>query len=272
MNSYIQHHGIKGQKWGVRRFQNKDGSLTPAGKDRYYVDNDPSVKFTKNADGSYNIPKNFKFNRVGRSTMDINKSGVLYMSYGKRDAARYVRSLGPTPIGKLLGTAGEAMQHLECVEPMRMASKEQVIKGLAEVTLKNKKVLDELNNDQMGALMVTADLNKSVDEQMIKYAINNPNTNAAKRLAQGVSFWLGDGSKAETAKIVYKHFIDQGFDAIPDLTDRDGGVSETAMIVMNTDKVKITSTTKLTKDVMKEAKAFVKTLAEIQVEDIYDDI
>lgn len=28
------HHGIKGQKWGVRRFQNKDGSLTPAGKKR----------------------------------------------------------------------------------------------------------------------------------------------------------------------------------------------------------------------------------------------
>lgn len=28
------HWGIKGQKWGVRRFQNKDGSLTPAGKKR----------------------------------------------------------------------------------------------------------------------------------------------------------------------------------------------------------------------------------------------
>ena len=33
--SEIQHHGIKGQKWGVRRFQNKDGSLTPAGRIRY---------------------------------------------------------------------------------------------------------------------------------------------------------------------------------------------------------------------------------------------
>lgn len=29
------HHGIKGQKWGIRRYQNKDGSLTKAGRKRY---------------------------------------------------------------------------------------------------------------------------------------------------------------------------------------------------------------------------------------------
>lgn len=33
--SELKHHGIKGQKWGVRRFRNNDGSLTPAGKKRY---------------------------------------------------------------------------------------------------------------------------------------------------------------------------------------------------------------------------------------------
>lgn len=33
-DEYIQHHGILGQKWGVRRFQNEDGSLTSAGKHR----------------------------------------------------------------------------------------------------------------------------------------------------------------------------------------------------------------------------------------------
>lgn len=33
--NYLAHFGIKGQKWGVRRFQNADGSLTPEGKERY---------------------------------------------------------------------------------------------------------------------------------------------------------------------------------------------------------------------------------------------
>ena len=31
----IYHHGIKGQKWGVRRYQYADGTYTPAGKKRY---------------------------------------------------------------------------------------------------------------------------------------------------------------------------------------------------------------------------------------------
>lgn len=31
----LYHHGIKGQKWGIRRYQNPDGSLTAAGKERY---------------------------------------------------------------------------------------------------------------------------------------------------------------------------------------------------------------------------------------------
>lgn len=43
---YLSHHGILGMKWGVRRFQNKDGSLTSEGKKRY---NDPDALKKKDA-------------------------------------------------------------------------------------------------------------------------------------------------------------------------------------------------------------------------------
>ena len=38
VNGELYHHGIKGQKWGVRRFQNSDGTFNEAGKKRYFGD------------------------------------------------------------------------------------------------------------------------------------------------------------------------------------------------------------------------------------------
>lgn len=44
MDNSLIHYGTKGMKWGVRRYQNKDGSLTPAGKKRYSEDESEDYK------------------------------------------------------------------------------------------------------------------------------------------------------------------------------------------------------------------------------------
>lgn len=51
-NLYLAHHGIKGQKWGVRRYQNEDGSLTAKGREKY---------------GKQSARKYYKINRLQRA-------------------------------------------------------------------------------------------------------------------------------------------------------------------------------------------------------------
>lgn len=71
-DTYLMHHGILGQKWGVRRFRNEDGTLTNAGKKRYSEDREilnstkrksvkqMSNKELKEATNRLNLENNYK--------------------------------------------------------------------------------------------------------------------------------------------------------------------------------------------------------------------
>lgn len=83
----LAHHGIKGQKWGIRRFQNEDGTLTELGKKRY---NKYSNKY-KNKEGDFSTRKQAKID--------------LGIGLGGSAAASTALLLGaPLPVG--LGIAG----------------------------------------------------------------------------------------------------------------------------------------------------------------------
>lgn len=273
MNDYIPstdefyHHGILGMKWGVRRYQNKDGSLTNAGKIRYAVESDK--KITTNKDGSKNIPVGFAFNRVGKATMDVNRSGGLYVSYGKEDAARYIKSLGPTPIGKLLGTAGEAVQHISVKKNIKMASDAQTATETAKLLMQDQKLFDNFKTSFYAAA-VTGDFTKTLSTNDLEKALKNPSGKEGMKLAYGVSSFLGDPNFVSESKVVYEHFRNKGYDAIPDLCDTLSGTSKTATIIINPDKVEITSVTMITKDVMKAGKTYAKSLEKLKVSDLID--
>lgn len=264
----LYHHGIKGQKWGVRRYQNKDGSLTPEGIIRYSEESDKSIKTNK--DGSKTIPSGFVFNRVGKSSMDVNKSGALYVSYGKEDAARYVKSLGPTLVGKLLKTSGEAVQHIKAKQNLKMASDSETAKETADLLLRNDKLLERFNKS-LFSMAVTGDLDGNISKKDLENAIKNSSGKEGQKLAYGVSSFLADPNYADEAKMVYEHFRNKGYDAIPDLHDTLSGTSKTATIIINPDKLQVTSSTKITKDVMKSAKKYVKEIGKLKVSELIDE-
>lgn len=123
-NDHLEHHGILGQKWGVRRFQNPDGSYTAAGRKRYGINYKPKSLFKDNNSKSYRsittmvldnaIDKTFKNRNRSQSDKDYydrtKDSG--YKDVAKRVAATAaVSNLNPISIAATLAdiTVGQAI-------------------------------------------------------------------------------------------------------------------------------------------------------------------
>lgn len=76
----LEHHGIKGQRWGVRRFQNKDGSYTDAGKKRYGFEG--TGKSRKELNSERQSLYREKYNEL---TRDLDKLKSDAINYGLKN-------------------------------------------------------------------------------------------------------------------------------------------------------------------------------------------
>ena len=82
----LYHFGIKGMKWGIRRYQNKDGSLTPAGRERIKTLASDGVEKISEKD-NLKIAKGTTMYRV--STKQQDSADTQYMSYRNNDRNFY---------------------------------------------------------------------------------------------------------------------------------------------------------------------------------------
>ena len=85
--SYLAHHGVKGMRWGVRRYQNEDGSLTDAGKKKYINENKAYKKYGKQT--FYNPSKNpfisrIKYDRAKNASRKLSSKTQLHRDLDNR--------------------------------------------------------------------------------------------------------------------------------------------------------------------------------------------
>lgn len=113
------HHGVKGQKWGVRKYQYADGSLTPAGKKRYGGKNSRSefadVKYTINSVRTKVTGKQYVdgYLRNGTTLSRIQTSEnfekfAFYATYKKADSDKYLGLFGKNLLSRAVAEADKA--------------------------------------------------------------------------------------------------------------------------------------------------------------------
>lgn len=74
----LEHFGISGMKWGIRRYQNADGTYTEAGKKRY-------AKYSQRAENAYKSANEMKYWRE-RTEQEGKRRGEAWRSYGQQEA------------------------------------------------------------------------------------------------------------------------------------------------------------------------------------------
>lgn len=160
---YLAHYGTRGQKWGFRRFQNEDGTLTPAGRERYGVGPARANKKVNAAELAV-YETGYQVKKAARSLQNDAKQ----IAKNVKDVARE-RYTEPSRTLR----RESAARARERARQERMATKSQKLEEKKERLA--QKLVDKQNRKTI------ADLKKAIDDASLNGARREVERLAAKR-------------------------------------------------------------------------------------------
>ena len=249
-NGELYHWGIKGMKWGVRRYQNKDGSLTPAGKKRYSpgdLGRQPVPKgVSVNSNGSISISKGTSLQRLvndkSRAMKDITYASVL-----EYDNAKYVKYIG----GKgLFGGGRDKILTIKANEDLKAPSMDEASKIMVDLLSNNREFRNKFTNC----------LGNTVSDKELKRMRENPTGTDAKAWYDELNVSMTFSSDFDpNAPYIQKTFSDslqkKGYNMLRDENDFQNKVAKAPVIILNPQKtLSVVSVTDITDDLRASSK------------------